>query len=418
VTSAPIYATPEPNAAVLLYEGPLELTQSERSAAGPGDVRLVWLPDPSVRFRIRTTAPAYLSDGKLRLVDRGVDLEVDVRHHGHDKSLQPACSSVGGHVGWERPSNVNAEAAAVVFHVPNFLDLPGPVTLEEAGFRVTIDHVPDGRELTEELSLVGGYALTHVGQIEVTDGGQLSPERAKSVLDGLHHLFAFAHGRWCSPTLFVALGSRGDRLWEWWTVPRITPWREGIHSTFGRQDRSALRNLFPGFWKLFSADDWGEPLVAQAVHSYVQANVSEVCDEALGIALAGLELLAWVWLVEVDAKVSKEGFDRLPASDRLRLLLSFANLPLEIPSQLADLREAARKTKWVDGPHAITELRNGVVHPARRDRTFQTPGNARIQAWELSLYYLELLILRLCGYGGTHSNRFNFGASSPVPWAK
>jgi hypothetical protein len=81
------------------------------------------------------------------------------------------------------------------------------------------------------------------------------------------------------------------------------------------------------------------------------------------------------------------GFDKLPASDKIRLLLSQFGIPLKIPPQkssvshntvlsssrptpdpIKDLVKLAKSSNWTDGLHAFTEMRNGIVHPEKKNR--------------------------------------------------
>jgi hypothetical protein len=78
----------------------------------------------------------------------------------------------------------------------------------------------------------------------------------------------------------------------------------------------------------------------------------------------------------------------------------------------------AKKFNWIDAPHAITEIRNSLIHPEHKRRG--QFGKAFYPAWELSQWYLELALLRICEYSGTYSNRTVsgkwIGTVEPVPW--
>jgi len=68
---------------------------------------------------------------------------------------------------------------------------------------------------------------------------------------------------------------------------------------------------------------------------------------------------------------------------------------------------AARAENWSDGSEAIAAIRNAHVHssPKNRERLSRTGKEAEYQAWMLSLYYLELILLYLFEYQGEFSNR-------------
>ncbi|MHC4686030.1 MAG: hypothetical protein ACYTEW_17190, partial [Planctomycetota bacterium] len=117
--------------------------------------------------------------------------------------------------------------------------------------------------------------------------------------------------------------------------------------------------------------------------------------------------------------ISKKGFKDLKASDKFRLLLGSLDIPLQIPTDLKDLKVLARNHKWVDAAQALSEIRNNIVHPIKKFE-FQ-PRHALYQGWNLGLWYVELVLLRLFDYRGEYSNRLTpdklWGKLEMVPWA-
>lgn len=78
----------------------------------------------------------------------------------------------------------------------------------------------------------------------------------------------------------------------------------------------------------------------------------------------------------------------------------------------------------IDGPGAITAMRNGLVHatPTRRADLAKAGSCARFEATHLTLLYVELVVLALIGYEGQFINRRRRGITAPeatrlVPWA-
>jgi hypothetical protein len=98
-----------------------------------------------------------------------------------------------------------------------------------------------------------------------------------------------------------------------------------------------------------------------------------------------------------------------------------ARLDTEIPSPLSCRRRTAKK-KRVDGPKTITEIRNKIVHPSPNNlRAVEAVGGENmLDAYTISMWYLELLLLFLLNYEGEYSNRLIkekwLGETEPVPW--
>ena len=69
----------------------------------------------------------------------------------------------------------------------------------------------------------------------------------------------------------------------------------------------------------------------------------------------------------------------------------------------------------IDGAGAIVAVRNDLVHPEK-----QTTVGPVTEAWILAQRFVELAVLRLCGFNGEHANRTNaprwVGQVEQVPW--
>ena len=94
-------------------------------------------------------------------------------------------------------------------------------------------------------------------------------------------------------------------------------------------------------------------------------------------------------------------------------------IPLDIPVEAHNLQcfALSKQIKWLDAPHALTEIRNSLVHPEHKHRgRYDT---AYYEAWNLGLWYLEMSILAICNYTSTYGNRLKqrwVGEIEDVPW--
>lgn len=98
-------------------------------------------------------------------------------------------------------------------------------------------------------------------------------------------------------------------------------------------------------------------------------------------------------------------------------MLKGLGLPAEIPRRLQLMKRLAKARSWQNGPRALTEIRNDLVHP---NQAFPGIGRVLYEAWKLSQWYVELVILALSGYCGEYTNRINarwIGETERVPWA-
>ena len=198
-------------------------------------------------------------------------------------------------------------------------------------------------------------------------------------------------------------------------------------SWFDSHAGEALAEVFSGFMKLWKDELWNRP-VQECLYWYLAANEPGTgggIDAGLILTQTALEKLAWTYCVKYKKMVSARAFGHggLYASDKLRLLLSSLNIPLAIPDALSALVKPPPHTKnlkggkWDDALHALTEVRNSIVHP---DAKFNPSNDAIIDSWKLSLWLIEMSLLRLCAHDGQYSNRLTErweGETELVPWA-
>jgi hypothetical protein len=378
-------------------------------------------------------------DIKVTLSDRGISFDVFCASVGGDHDGTVFLPKTSG-VMVRPPSN---SISTVTFHLFNFPDFIGPedyilktnhppgqtwqrrcgaVVLQADGWKVTIAATDRTDSLTKALNAQGGYALTHMGRISREDGSKFSSDQIDELLHCLHYFLSFALGRWAGVALPIGFDAEGKHVFEEWGL-RITadgPWHVGS-SWFDSHHGELLSQLFPGFVTLWMSKLWQKPL-SDALYWYLGA-----CDRGVGIgvdaglilAQTALELLAWTYCVLDRKMISAAAFQprRLSAADKLRLLASSLNIPLEIPPDLSALH-GRRGKKWVDGMDAITEIRNSLVHPAAQQ---QLLDSAYFEAWKLSLWYIDLVLLRLCGHSGKYANRLYqrwTGQVESVPWVQ
>ncbi len=295
------------------------------------------------------------------------------------------------------------------------------LTLSGGGWAVTLDEVADYKARVEALNANSGFAVTHVGRLERADGTPFTASDARQVLNALRWYVSFCSGQWTGPFLTTGFDPTGVRVWETWDQSRTAPFRHR-RSWLDRCHRRGFEEPFPAFLNLWLDDAW-EEVVRLAIHWYVEANAQAGSVEgAIVLTQTAFELLASAVLVENHGWLSADGYEKLAAADRIRLLFMWAGIPTAIPAELDDLTRAARADNWPDVPTAMTMVRNTITHPTRRNREKfgKHPTGVRTDVWSLGLWALELGLLRLFGYRGEYGNRITqryVGQVDVVPWA-
>lgn len=447
VSLKPIYSTGEVNRSVHLYAGKFELVHAGSTFTGGGGIQLEWLPRPRLWFHLYKVddeqqiidlfVNAAVGKGLLRLIDVSQEVEVVVVRTRTSSSnienrVDPLVSGIINEFNMGCDDNIKY----ILFHVVNFRDYNGAgvrnesttsawngrAIVEAGDWRVILDKSPGWHPLLEELKALSGYAITHVGKLERIDGKAFSVDDADEMSEALYRYLSFCSGFWVAPILLVGFDASGNKVFEQWRSAKIERWRN-VSSWFNDVSTHGLTAGFPGFLERWRDETWNEPLLL-ALHWYGEANMSAGGVEgAVILAQAAFEVLAWTLLVEDKQVLSEDGFQKLPAMDKLRLLISDCGIPLGIPSSLSRLTEIAAAENWKDGPQALTEIRNALVHsnPKKRRKVLGASTEVRHDASDLSLWYLELVLLKIFGYQGEYANRlvrgvFRGGEIESVPW--
>ncbi len=431
----PIYQMSAPNQNIKLYEGVIELDQSTNTYSGEGTVQFEWLPFAGLWFSL------VVPRKTLDLIDTTsctVHMPGLNRHAGAVVLAYAPSSNTGDYKIRGRMLESEFGGAPrvcyIIFHVSNFAGYNGRFVKDETNcwaaravietgeWRITLDKLEVTTHFVDELRATSGFAITHVGKLERLDSKMFTVKTAESVLTALSEYLSFCRGAWVAPILSVGFGETDERVWEKWGTPRIAGWIS-YRNWFDGIEEEEFSNGFTGFYEKWQQLTWREPLKL-ANHWYVEANMAASgLESSIILAQAGFELLGWTHLVEDRAAISEKGYENLAAMDKLRLLLMLCRIPAAIPALLLGLNSLAKlkANNWKDGPQALTELRNAMVHanPAKRRKVFEERARIVNEAWCLSLWYLELIILKTIEYQGRYRSRMPESVNeyfATVPW--
>ena len=422
------------NEPLLLSEEHVELRRGDGTwARGTGRTLLEFAPSPSIRCHIDVSEEGGEPEtGETTRVIFG-DFDGPMVVHYPDRAAEVAVlqtSSTHGPDGilltetFEGGSSLmtgSGEALSrVAFRVMNFADVRGRgVLLEADGWQAVLYTAAETAANIERLKRVGGYGLTHLGDVRRADRGTFTAAVFDQVQSCLHYFLAFAAGSWAPPILPVGYDAEGRRVWELWEMP-VSGHRSSMVNWFNRHQPGQLAELFPGFFSLHKAGYW-EIELRRVVFWYVASNqASAGVEAALILAFTTLELLAWVTLVEDWQTLSKAEFKKLKGGKQIETLLDATGIPTAVPPELTTLAPLAQAEGW-SGPESLSAMRNSYVHPEKRDAASAAPEMTKLDVWQLALWYIELVLLRLCDYNGTYVNRLRRDGSlvstAKVPWS-
>jgi hypothetical protein len=336
--------------------------------------------------------------------------------HGYPKSVFYVGNTVTAH--------------QIIFYLFNFHNFLTPskrarsvfinsVDLQSADWTVEIRPRAES-EAFRQCAASGGFLITHVARVYRTSGEVISEDAQKEILRCLLYFFSLARGFWCGPALPTGYDFSGKQICQRLESPRAVSCR-GVASWFDRHHGNMLREVFPGFLQRWLDIRWRDSF-ERVIYWYLGSNEgSGGVEGSIILSQTALELLAWTILVEDDAVLSSDGFRKLTAADRIRLLMSRLPVSTLIPADLDELRSFATSRNASDGPQVLTSIRNALVHPGEAAKSRPSPRTL-FQARDLAQWYVEIVLLWLCGHGGEYANRVRkerwLGQVERVPWAK
>lgn len=431
-TLEPVYAFNAPGDPIHLYEGPI---RGGWAGSRNGVIALSCKPNPEIYWEI---SHEY---GDLPRIDRdiaefyfelsGQSWKIEARQREWNATGQDVKSA-----GWVNSASFQRPESTldrVIVHWMNLPKISGPIGLDDSssngghrssgrwrvdvdGWKVTLDIRRDYSSVMANSKRESLYVLTHVMEIRRMDGDNFSLAAVQGLIECLRVSLSFAFGHWVAPVLPVGFDSRGEIAWQQWSSPIC--------------DRA--RSLGTAWLYSGNHDDLAE-LIARAVPAFrdshrpgitryqmilaIQAVEAGFMEQRILAAVPALEHLAWENLV-LGGRLTRTEYEDRFAEDRLRYLLQEARIPTGIDSGHFPALAAYAEGK-IDGPSAVTRVRNRLIHPKTQEDQIYRHSGLVLDTWRLTLHYVTLLILCSIGYKGTYQNPTQggwAGNSKPVPW--
>lgn len=434
------YPQTDVNEAILLHDGAFRLRSGRRCIEASGSAHLRCLPSPRIRFDIETDGLGV----ELNFDSLNVELPGFTTKHVLPYSMtrgrRVAIQASAGAMEW---GGGKQPLLSVGFQIMNLFDfvrrgptaVPGDATqiggdygtietvdLKHSGWQIRIVALPDGQVRYRRLKDTGGYAFTHVGRLARIDGSAFSVDEAEDILELLRVFLSFARGAACHLPVQWGRGHDEEIVWRKFASPTVDPWKTRI-SWFDEYHGEILEELFDPFCRNYKKPKLHQSLVL-ALHWYRHCNTQSCgLEGSLILGMAGLELLGGLVVVDENKSMTDKKYDRLPGAKKLQELLSALKVQAVFPQRYNSLSQFAQRNGNWDACQTLVKLRNGFVHADKKNRgiVFGSQGKTTFHAWQLSLWYQELALLRVLGHRGSYCNRTTAsrtGQVEVVPWGK
>jgi hypothetical protein len=273
---------------------------------------------------------------------------------------------------------------------------PAVLVLEADGWVIVLSDL-----FAEHLDMPGdprGYPITHRLRLHRLGYEPFEADAALDVIEAFNVFASLCRGAWCGVLMPTGYGTHSRVQWRRLEVPRLDPSHVGSGWAIQRNDGpKPFMQMWPGFLAR-----WRDPAMRANLRTIVELGIESGAhtsgEAALLIGEVVLELVSWAVIVAEGSMMTTEGHDRLGPSDRLRLLLSVSGQDRALSPYRVELTRLAAQRQWLDGPHAIAELRNLVAHPNKRLKATGIPADAIEQAaGQATAYYLAAIFHLLTG---------------------
>ncbi|MCB2385038.1 hypothetical protein [Thalassolituus alkanivorans] len=390
------------------------------------------IPEPIIQISVTKGIgyrPIEFNDELRMSFEENLDFELLPIRHWYD-SVSGEKNIIG--VLRNEPSLVSAvqpNADRVEFHLFDFVKFcrSGCMSISDMGslsrmklksenYEITLNSLDNTEENIKATKEDGVVRLTHMGVLCKNDGSNLTFDEYMSLQLELSSFLTFLKGGRTWPCLITGY-SGGTSAFRALSAPIAS---KNGQSWFDPYSASDAENLYPLFSSLWAKSVEWKSCLTGVIYWYAQSNTrggNPGIDACIILAQTAVEKLAYQYLVVDRNIISPNGFDKLMASDKIRMIGSCLGIPLHIQPVTENIYRESTVTKWCDIPHALTDIRNSLVHP--KNKKYQDSiQECYLEALRLFMWLLDLSVLAVCGYMGQYKNRLEvpYCPRTPVPW--
>ncbi|MBD1432360.1 hypothetical protein H8B06_05950 [Sphingobacterium sp. DN00404] len=277
---------------------------------------------------------------------------------------------------------------------------------------LAIDKVEDFKQRFRQLKTDGQYDILYTGRLDLYQ--QLSFKEFKYIIPVF---LSFINGRKAG-TIMNAGMVDGRPVFIDFSQETIEPYQ--YVSSWSSIHFPVFKDIWGKFNELWK-DELDRDFLITVIHWYVESNSNAGKLEGSIILMQTALELIFNWLVVEHLRlIDKKSAKRLSAEQKIACILAQLNVPINIPELYNSL---SSHLGYDNGPKAITEIRNALVHGNvnKRRKMLIVSSEVTFQTLHLGLWYVELSILFILDYKGLYNNRTSVNkwtdSGERVPWA-
>jgi hypothetical protein len=433
----------EPNQVVKIFNGDYVIKVDDNEIEITGNIQFEWFPNMGTYFygnpKTDSKTLYELSDKELRIfvddleIGSGFILTTNFGTFNGNESVEGTLSNkvlIG---------DKSVAVDQIRFCIPNLREFYGGVTkkvteekissyrnrivLSFNSYEITIDKLPEYKELRKKLNVKGGYLVFYSGQL-TKQGKPIHYNELQDIFHCFNTFLWFLNGR-RSSALFIQGLFKDNLIWTDYSHYTVDIFKS-VQSWPSRGPTENFDSIWKNFTELWKDDD-NKNFLTSSIHWYLESNgYTGYSEGSLIMAQTALELIYNWWIIERKKIIAGKDSENICASNKIRLLLSQLDISYLIPEAFEDLKKYADDSQEIiDGPEAIVQIRNAIVHSQQEKRRKLTSIGtmAKYQALQLSIWYVEMALLKILDYNGKYFNRCSKAkwasqAEEFVPWYK
>lgn len=432
---------PEPNSEIIIFEGNYTIIRNESEYNVLGKIIFKWIPITGVHFSGEIQNGKILIEeiknnaGTTKIILNDLEFgEGLISNYNSSKILL-----ISGII--HSPAVIGDSSIKVdkiKFCVPNLRNFEadrlnkisdsqysfnnGRLTFENESYKIIIDKDMKFKGRHEALVENGGFNILNNGEL-ICNKNPISFSESNEVFNCLSIFLSFLNGR--RVLTFFHQGVHNDEVtWTDYSNYRIDQFKNV--ASFPSQDSiTGLNELWQKFYITWQSPE-DRFFLIYVIHWYTEANSSAgLVEGSIIMAQTAIELIYNWWIIEKKNLLVGKDSDSISASNKIRLLLSQMNINYLVPEAFVNLQKfIAQNNEIVDGPDAIVQIRNAIVHSQeeKRKKLQKIDHNATQEALYLYLWYIEMAMLKILDYNEIYFNRcskerFKANCEEYVPWA-
>lgn len=405
---------------ITIYKGVFSLEAEEKSYCAEGEIYMILNPKVAIKFKGETQ--------EINDLIREDDLELSIPEmlptRGTVTSLRNG-KIFEGIIFEQIKNSENPYVDRYFLYVVNYTKFigysvnfnerkyKGGMYFEIEGWSIEMQKRHDYKDIFNVLGKSIENSITHIIEIKRIDGEKFKKNDASKICEVLKWVFNITTGRHIS--MPIEIGELDKELVYKNYQKQLTSVYRSRANWFPKHKGKVLEELFYQIYDKFD-DSYLKKVIGDVILQYVEILETTFLENKIIHSQIALEKLSYVLLTQQSPQIiSNTKFKKNSFSENLECILEKLNVEAKLKEEYTIF-----ESDFESGPHLLAQYRNHIAHPKPKPIFENYSIEKKYLILELSIYYVELLMLYLVGYNEVYFNRLNFpewqGNYEELPW--